>query len=133
MNLVVVEGVTEQALRAGAGHYPDTSFPGEAGNVAIAGHRRVFGRPFQDLERLAEGDEAFLESPEGRFAYRVIGPFDGHANPWVTSPDDWPVLSATRIPSLTLTTDTETGARRLIVRLVLAGRPVAGRPAIRYE
>ena len=33
VNVVVVEGTTASALRAGAGHYPDTPLPCEVGNV----------------------------------------------------------------------------------------------------
>src|SRR5918999_5169633 len=36
VDVIVVEGTTAAALRAGAGHYPKTPLPGEAGNVAIA-------------------------------------------------------------------------------------------------
>lgn len=41
-----VEGTSASALRAGAGHYPDTSLLCQSGNVAIAGHRTTYGRPF---------------------------------------------------------------------------------------
>ena len=36
VDVVVVEGTSASALRAGAGHYPATPLPCEAGNVAIA-------------------------------------------------------------------------------------------------
>ena len=35
---VVVQGTGVDTLRKGPGHYPNTSFPGEHGTVAIAGH-----------------------------------------------------------------------------------------------
>jgi hypothetical protein len=45
VNVLVVEGTTVAALRAGAGHYPATPYPcGRAGNVGIAGHRTTYGR-----------------------------------------------------------------------------------------
>ena len=53
---VVVEGTGASALRAGAGHYPNTPLPGEEGNVAIAGHRTTYGKPFANLDRLKIGD-----------------------------------------------------------------------------
>ena len=56
LETVVVEGVTPSALRAGAGHYPTTPLPCEAGNVAIAGHRTTYGRPFGNLDQLKPGD-----------------------------------------------------------------------------
>src|ERR1700722_14872342 len=39
VNVVVVQGTTESALDAGAGHYTNTPLPCEIGNVGIAGHR----------------------------------------------------------------------------------------------
>lgn len=117
--LVVVEGTTGNALRAGAGHYPDSALPGDvSGNVAIAGHRTGFGEPFLHLDRLRQGDRIELKTPFGRFIYEVIGPFDGHGNPWITGPLDWTVVTATPEPSLTLTTcdPPHTSKNRLIVR-----------------
>lgn len=123
-NLIVVEGVTGNALRAGAGHYPTTSLPGDpTGNVAIAGHRTGFGQPFRHLERLTEGDKIILTSPFGRFVYEVLPAFDGHRNPWITDAQDWTVIdSRTPEPSLTLTTcdPPGTSTNRLIVRARLA-------------
>lgn len=118
VDVIVVEGVTGNALRAGAGHYPDTPLPGELGNVAIAGHRTGFGQPFRHVERLREGDEIILETPVGTFRYEVVGPFDGHRNPWITRPDAWEVLDRTPYAALTLTTcdPPNTSKNRLIVR-----------------
>ncbi|MGH2830493.1 MAG: sortase domain-containing protein, partial [Actinomycetota bacterium] len=39
VNVIVVEGTSGNALRAGAGHYETSALPGEPSNVAIAGHR----------------------------------------------------------------------------------------------
>ena len=122
VNVLVVEGISGNALRAGAGHYPTSSLPGEAtGNVGIAGHRTGFGEPFRHLERLSQGDDIWLDTPIGKFRYKVIGGFDGHPNPWITTADDWTVVSNTPEPSLTLTTCDPPGTslHRLIVRAVL--------------
>jgi sortase A len=54
--VVVVEGTSASALRAGAGHYPDTPLPCQSGNVAIAGHRTTYGRPFHNLDLMKPGD-----------------------------------------------------------------------------
>jgi sortase A len=122
IDLIVVEGTTEHALQAGAGHYDSTPFPGEPGNVAITGDRTQFGAPFLRLNELRPGDEVVLIAPIGSFSYRVVEPFDGHPNPWVTPPRDVSVLSPTAEPSLTLTTvdPPNTSENRLIVRLRLA-------------
>ena len=52
-----MEGVQAAPICAsGPGHYPGTPLPGEAGNVAIAGHRTTYAHPFYDLNAVAPGD-----------------------------------------------------------------------------
>lgn len=120
VDVVVVEGTTASALRAGAGHYPQTPLPCEAGNVAIAGHRTTYGRPFHDLDRLRVGDRITLVTPVGECTYVV------HRPPFVTQPTDVGVIEATPQSMLTLTTCHPKGSakQRLIVRALLEG-PVA--------
>lgn len=83
VDVVVVEGATPAALRAGAGHYPETPLPGEKGNVAIAGHRTTYGKPFNDMDKLVPGDKIILTTPIGKHVYEVL------ARPSVVSPTDW--------------------------------------------
>ena len=71
VDVVVVEGTGASALRAGAGHYPDTPLPCEDGNVAIAGHRTTYGKPFANVDRLKTGDTIILETPIGACTYEV--------------------------------------------------------------
>lgn len=120
VDVVVVEGTTASALRAGAGHYPQTPLPCEAGNVGIAGHRTTYGRPFHDLDRLRVGDRITLVTPIGECTYVV------HRPPFVTQPTDVGVIQATAQGMLTLTTCHPKGSarQRLIVRALLEG-PVA--------
>jgi sortase A len=66
--VVVAEGVTTEVLRRAAGHVPESARPGEAGNIAIAGHRDTF---FRALERIRVDDRIVLERPAGRESYRV--------------------------------------------------------------
>jgi sortase A len=68
---VVVQGDDTETLRKGPGHYPKTEWPGEAGTVAIAGHRTTYGAPFRTLDKLDRGDSVVLEMPYARFTYRV--------------------------------------------------------------
>jgi sortase A len=68
---VVVEGTDGGSLRKGPGHYPETPFPGIHGTVAIAGHRTTYGAPFNELDKLEQGDEIVVEMPYGRFVYEV--------------------------------------------------------------
>ncbi|MGH2794131.1 MAG: class E sortase [Actinomycetota bacterium] len=127
INVIVVEGTTGNALRAGAGHYTNTPLPGERGNVAIAGHRTGFGEPFRHLDALRPGDEITLETPVGNYTYEVMGAVDGHKNPWVTHPRDFSVIAPTVEPVLTLTTcdPPHTSLKRLIVRAQLVRSTVA--------
>jgi len=71
VDVVVVEGTTPSALRAGAGHYPETALPCEEGNVAIAGHRTTYGKPFANVDRLQPGDTILLETPIGTCTYEI--------------------------------------------------------------
>ena len=78
---VVVQGTDVDALRKGPGHYPATSFPGQGGTVAIAGHRTTYGAPFNEIDKLKKGDQIVLEMPYGRFNYvvdrtKIVDPTD---------------------------------------------------------
>jgi sortase A len=68
---VVVQGTDETTLRKGPGHYPETSFPGESGTVAIAGHRTTYLAPFRNIDGLHQGSHIVLEMPYGTFTYAV--------------------------------------------------------------
>ncbi len=136
VNTIVVEGTTPSALKAGAGHYRSTALPGQKGNVAIAGHRTTYGRPFNKLDGLKPGDRVVLTSPIGRFTYRVINPPGGSKREgpaaWITNPYDWSVAGKTKGDFVTLTTCHPKGSarQRLIVRAKLIGsEPVAQRTA----
>lgn len=122
VDVLVVEGDTPAALRAGAGHYPGTPLPGEAGNVAIAGHRTTYGRPFSRLDEMGPGDTVLLETPFDIYTYTAVPAFAGHPDPWVVLPTDFGVISQTGADHwLTLTTCTPKGSasHRLILRLTL--------------
>jgi sortase A len=71
VDVVVVEGTSASALRAGAGHYPGTPLPCEDGNVAIAGHRTTYGKPFANVDQLHTGDLIELQTPIGSCTYSV--------------------------------------------------------------
>jgi len=127
VDAMVVEGTSQAALRAGAGHYPNTPLPGEAGNVSIAGHRVTYGRPFNRIDELRVGDEIKLETPLAMHTYHVVGHPGGTRAPcpngacWVTDPHDWGVVSETPGSMLTLTTCHPKGSarQRLILRAEL--------------
>ena len=70
---VVVEGTGQAQLAQGPGHYLGTAFPGEKGNVSLAGHRVGRGSPFLDLDELRPGDPIIVETRTSWFVYRVLG------------------------------------------------------------
>ena len=122
LDVLVVEGTTPAALRAGAGHYPGTPLPGEPGNVGIAGHRTTFGRPFNHLDEMRPGDQVILTTPFKRFTYVAVQSFDGHGNPFITTPTDFHVVA--NVPGqslLTLTSCNPKGSarQRIVLRLQL--------------
>lgn len=123
VNVVVVEGTSEAALEAGAGHYPETPYPCAQGNVGIAGHRTTYGRPFNRLNDMQEGDTVTLYTPIGDCTYEVVAPFDGHDNPFIIEPTDTEVVSQDGDLGtghwLTLTSCNPPGsaAQRIVLRL----------------
>ena len=50
------DGVHEEILTEGPGHWPGTPLPGEAGNAVLSGHRTTYTHPFGDLNLLDLGD-----------------------------------------------------------------------------
>ena len=96
----VVAGVETSDLKKGPGHYPNTPFPGELGNAAIAGHRTTYGEPFRQLDELVIGDPIIVTDLIGRqFTYRVTG------QQIVTPKDSWVVETVDpTVATLTLTT-----------------------------
>ncbi len=68
---VVVEGVGDDDLARGPGHFPGTALPGKVGNFAVAGHRATHGEPFAHLDKLEEGDPVVVETVNGWLVYDV--------------------------------------------------------------
>jgi sortase A len=126
LNVLVVEGTTPAALKAGAGHYIGSPLPGELGNVAIAGHRTTYGRPFNRLDEMRAGDVVYLDTPFARYEYRTAKTFEnGEPNPRPVLPTDFGVVAPPKDAKahwLTLTTCHPKGSarQRLVLRLELA-------------
>ena len=121
VDVVVVEGTTISALRAGAGHYRDSPLPCQPGNVAIAGHRTTYGKPFNQIDLMKPGDTIIFETPVGSCTYSV------NKEPFVVAPTDLWVLDPTPSATLTLTTchPKNSAAQRLIVQADLQGPSAA--------
>jgi sortase A len=119
-NSVIVEGVGEQQLQEGPGHYPGTALPGQPNNIAIAGHRTTYGAPFYNLDQLQPGDPITIQVPQGIFRYAVM-------KSMIVNPNDVAVLDPEPLPVLTLTTCNPrySAANRLVVVALLQGAQAA--------
>lgn len=71
-NIVVVEGTSSTALRAGPGHLPATPLPGQAGVSVIMGRSSSYGAPFGSITHLRPGDKVVAVSGLGTFTYSVM-------------------------------------------------------------
>lgn len=66
----IAEGTAMEVLdTVGVGHYTSTQMPGEKGNVALAGHRQTHGQVFWDQDKLAKGDQAYIQTKDGIYTY----------------------------------------------------------------
>jgi sortase A len=129
VDVVVVEGISADALRAGAGHYPGYPLPCDLGNVPIAGHRTTYGKPFANVDQLNVGDQIILDTPVGSCTYQV------DAKPFVVDPNDVGVIRTPPAPAapagadhiLTLTTCTPKGSasHRLVVQATMLNQKSA--------
>lgn len=129
----VVEGTDATELSKGPGHYVGTAAPGQAGNVAIAGHRTTNGAPFNRLGELTKGDRVVLTTTSGeRLTYVVSG------TPQAVSPSDVAVLNYFGDNRITLTTCTPefSAAQRLIAVAMLqqsVGTPKVPASSLTYH
>lgn len=125
---VVVQGVGVPDLKKGPGHYPQTPFPGQKGNAAIAGHRTTYGAPFNRLDELNNDDVIDVTTKQGAFEYRVM-------EKKVVKPHDVSVLNATDDDRLTLTTCNPkySAATRLVVIAKLIGPAAPVSPPAKQE
>jgi sortase A len=94
LSATVLEGTDDATLDRGAGHIEDTPFPGQPGNVGIAGHRDTTFRP---VRHLRTGDPLELTTQEGIYRYLITKTF-------IVDPKDVYVLDPGDQPMLTLVT-----------------------------
>ena len=94
MTAPVLEGSDDATLSRGAGHIEDTPFPGQRGNIGIAGHRDTVFRP---LKGIHVGDPLELTTGDRVYHYRI-------KKTLIVGPDDVYVLDPTEEPTVTLVT-----------------------------
>ena len=91
---MIMEGIDGKTLRHAVGHFPGTPFPGQQGNVVLAGHRDTF---FRGLRNIHKDDQITLTTLHGSHRFRVD-------SIQVVEPKDIEVLGATASDFLTLVT-----------------------------
>ena len=116
LSSAVLEGSDDATLRRGSGHIEDTPFPGQPGNVGIAGHRDT---TFRALRNIHVGDALEFQTADRLYRYRI-------SKTMIVGPDDVYVLDPTPQPALTLVTCypfefVGHAPRRFIVRAELEG------------
>ena len=115
----IVEGVKASNLKAGVGHIPGTAALGQPGNSALAGHRSyTFGKFFNRLDELVEGDEIVITTKKEDLTYKVYKKL-------VVTPDDVSVLKGSKddnIITLITCTPIYVATHRLIVHARLVGK-----------
>jgi sortase A len=94
LEVPVLDGIDDITLNRGLGYIPGTAYPGQSGNVGIAGHRDGFFRALKDI---GIGDAIELETPERIDIYQV-------KDIVIVDKDDVSVLRPTSAPTLTLVT-----------------------------
>jgi sortase A len=94
VSVIVAEGTDEATLRRAGGHIQGTSFPGQPGNVGIAGHRDTLFRPLRNIRR---NDVITVTTLAGEYRYRVV-------STEIVSPSDVTVLQSDGHEILTLVT-----------------------------
>jgi sortase A len=67
----VLEGVGEDELASGFGHFVDSAGPGRRGNYALAGHRVTHGEPLRDMPSLRPGDTVIVETRNTVYTYEI--------------------------------------------------------------
>jgi LPXTG-site transpeptidase (sortase) family protein len=124
MATTVLEGSDDGTLSRGAGHIEDTPFPGQRGNIGIAGHRDTVFRPLRNVH---VGDPLDLTTADRVYHYRIN-------KTSIVDPDDVYVLDPTSEPTVTLVTCYPFeyighAPRRYIVQAQLVGENTRTEPA----
>jgi sortase A len=67
----LIEGVTDEDLTKGIGHFPDSALPGDIGNTSFAGHRATYGEPLANVDQLQVDDRVYVETAGEWHTYRL--------------------------------------------------------------
>lgn len=113
----VLKGSTKQNLNLSVATVEPTGTPGVDGNFVIAGHNsRTYGRHFNRLAELKNGDELFVDTEGGNYAYMVTDVYVVEAEDvWVL--DD--TIDGAEITLITCYYPKEGKPQRLVVKGIL--------------
>ncbi len=68
----MLEGVGNEALAGGFGHFPRSARPRRGrGNYALAAHRVTHGEPLRDMPSLRPGDKVLVETRDTVYTYEI--------------------------------------------------------------
>ena len=70
LHAIVREGTADDTLDVALGHIAGTAFPGQNGNVGVAGHRDTL---FRHLGGVRTGDLILFDTPSSSYTYLVEG------------------------------------------------------------
>ena len=110
----VLNGTSDSVLRKGVGLYYYSAMPSFGNpNVAIAGHRGVYGAEFYMLDKMQNDDIAYLYYDNHEFTYKYM-------SCEIITLDNWQPIYCTDKSTLTLTTCTfENTTDRVVVKCEL--------------
>jgi sortase A len=80
----VFDGISDEVLAKGFGHFEDSAGPGKKGNYALAAHRITHGEPLRRMPEMRPGDIIEVETRNKVFVYRL----DTNPNELVVTFDD---------------------------------------------
>ncbi|WP_044022619.1 class D sortase [Bacillus sp. SG-1] len=112
VKLPILYGASQYNLKYGAGYLSGSALPGQNGNSAIAAHRsREYGKMFNRLDEVQEGDLITVKTREGTHEYKVT-------STKIVKPSDLSVLQNSSEATLTLITcdPIDNPINRLIVK-----------------
>lgn len=113
----VLKGATKQNLNLSVATVEPTGMPGADGNFVIAGHNsRTYGRHFNRLAELRNGDELLVDTRTGNYAYRVTDSYVVEAEDvWVLGD----TIDGAEITLITCHYPEEKTVQRLIIKGIL--------------
>ena len=113
---MVHQGVSLSVLARGPGHYTSTPWPGQHGNVGVAGHNT----PWLSFSRLKAGDQVEIRTQHGLYVYEITGSK-------IVDPSDRSGLAQTQDDRLTMTSCYPLWAGTLATkRLIFSARKIGG-------